>query len=58
MKKLYTLLLIASTLVVFSCGSFKNTANQNQSNADVETNKIELPPNVNSNKYSKKRQRY
>jgi hypothetical protein len=56
MKKLNTLLLIIALVALFSCGSTKNAVNQSSSN--VETNKIELPPNVNSNKYSKKRQKY
>lgn len=56
MKKLYTLLLITAAVAMFSCGSTKNAVNQ--SNSDFETSKIELPPNVNSNKYSKKRQNY
>jgi hypothetical protein len=56
MKKRYTLLFVIAVFAMFSCGSTKNTVNQ--SNADFETNKIELPPNVNSNKYSKKRQKY
>jgi len=56
MKKLYALLLITAVFALFSCGSTKNTANQ--SNANIKTNKIELPPNVNSNKYSKERQKY
>ena len=56
MKKLYTLLLIAAVFTMFSCGSTKHVTNQSDTN--VETNKMELPPNVNSNKYSKKRQQY
>ena len=56
MKKLFTILLITSLFALFSCGSTKNTANQSDSNSG--TDKIELPPNVASNKYSKKRHKY
>ena len=56
MKKLYTLMLITAVFAMFSCGSTKHVTNQSDTN--VEANKIELPPNVNSNKYSKKRQGY
>lgn len=54
MKKLYTLLLLVSVFMLFSCGSTQNVANDSKSDSD----KIELPPNVASNKYSKKRQKY
>ncbi|WP_170179692.1 hypothetical protein [Flavivirga rizhaonensis] len=53
MKKLFIIPLIVSIFTIFSCGSTKNAPNQ--SAFESETNKIELPPNVASNKYSKKR---
>lgn len=56
MKKLYTVFLLASVFILFNCGSTKNATNQPDSNSGAD--KIELPPNVASNKYSKKRQKY
>ncbi|WP_303315770.1 hypothetical protein Q4Q34_14155 [Flavivirga abyssicola] len=56
MKKLFIILLTTVAFAIFSCGSTKKT--EDRSTSKSTTSKIELPPNVASNKYSKKRHRH